>query len=93
MDAKGELDRLRAENAALKAAAQVQAAARLRLKVSAKGGLSLYGLGRFPVTLYREQWERVLGFAPSISDFIAGHVGELSLKADKPAAVPAEAAA
>jgi hypothetical protein len=53
---QAELERLRAENAALKA----RATKGVTLKVSEKGGVSVYGLGRFPVTLYREQWEKLL---------------------------------
>jgi len=56
-DLKEEIERLRAENEALKKPARGQ----MSLKVSEKGGLSVYGLGRFPVTLYKEQWERLLG--------------------------------
>jgi hypothetical protein len=52
-DLKTEIQRLRAENEALKKPARGQ----MSLKVSEKGGLSVYGLGRFPVTLYREQWK------------------------------------
>jgi hypothetical protein len=51
--------KLQAENAAL-AAANAQPARKISMKVSEKGALSLYGLGRFPVTLYRTQWERLL---------------------------------
>ena len=42
----------------------------MSLKVSEKGALSVYGLGRFPVTLYREQWEKLLGMADEIRAFI-----------------------
>ena len=56
-DLKVEIERLRAENEALKKPARGQ----MSLKVSEKGALSVYGLGRFPVTLYREQWEKLLG--------------------------------
>ena len=56
-DMKAELDRLRNENAALKKGASSS----LRLKVSEKGALSVYGMGRFPVTLYKEQWLKLLG--------------------------------
>jgi len=54
---KAEIERLRAENQSLKKPARGQ----ISMKVSEKGGLSVYGLGRFPVTLYREQWEKLLG--------------------------------
>jgi hypothetical protein len=63
---KSEIERLRAENEALKKPARGQ----VYLKVSEKGGLSVYGLGRFPVTLYREQWERLLGLSDQIKAFI-----------------------
>lgn len=53
------ITKLQADNAALTAAAQ-QPARKISMKVSGKGALSLYGLGRFPVTLYRTQWERLL---------------------------------
>ena len=74
-----ELARLRAENEALK---KPQAAKRgqLRLKVSEKGGLSVYGLGRFPVTLYVEQWEYLLGFTDDIKRFIEENRDKLKTK-------------
>jgi hypothetical protein len=65
-DLRAEIERLRAENEALKKPARGQMA----LKVSEKGGLSVYGLGRFPVTLYKEQWEKLLGMADEIRTFI-----------------------
>jgi hypothetical protein len=61
-----EIERLRAENEALKKPARGQA----YLKVSEKGGLSVYGMGRFPITLYREQWEKLLSMADEIRNFI-----------------------
>lgn len=63
---KSEIEKLRAENAALKK----PSSGRVFLKVSEKGGLSVYGLGRFPVTLYREQWEKLLGLSDDIRSFI-----------------------
>ncbi len=63
---KAEIERLRAENDQLK----VKSARGLSLKVSEKGALSLYGLGRFPVTLYKEQWAKILTMAPEIEAFI-----------------------
>jgi hypothetical protein len=63
---KAEIERLRAENQALKKPARGQ----MSLKVSEKGALSVYGLGRFPVTLYREQWEKLLGLSDEIRKFI-----------------------
>ncbi|HJY81591.1 MAG TPA: hypothetical protein VKK81_10980 [Candidatus Binatia bacterium] len=73
---QAELERLRAENAALKS----KAAKGITLKVSEKGGVSVYGLGRFPVTLYKEQWEKVLGMVDDIRMFIAEHEAELKTK-------------
>jgi hypothetical protein len=52
----------------------------MSLKVSEKGGLSVYGLGRFPVTLYREQWEKLLGMADEIREFIKTNDGALKKK-------------
>ncbi|HZY03212.1 MAG TPA: hypothetical protein VFF02_06895 [Anaeromyxobacteraceae bacterium] len=74
---KAELERLKAENAALKA----RGAKGLSLKVSEKGGVSVYGLGRFPVTLYLEQWTKLLDMADDIRAFIEEHEAELKKKA------------
>ncbi len=74
-DLKAEIERLRAENEKLKN----KPARGLTLKVSEKGGVSLYGVGRFPVTLYKEQWRRILGMAAEIETFIQEN--ESSLKA------------
>ena len=74
-DLKAEIERLRAENEKLKN----KPARGLTLKVSEKGGVSLYGVGRFPVTLYKEQWRRILGMAAEIESFIQEN--ESSLKA------------
>jgi hypothetical protein len=71
---KAEIERLRAENEALKKPSRGQ----MSLKVSEKGALSVYGLGRFPVTLYREQWEKLLGMAAEIQSFI--HENDARLK-------------
>jgi hypothetical protein len=76
-DLQAELDRLRQENAALKS----QRAPRgVSLKVSEKGGVSVYGLGRFPVTLYKEQWVRLLDMADEIRTFISENEGSLKTK-------------
>jgi len=66
-DLQNELEKLRAENAALKKATRAGA---LSIKVSEKGGVSVYGLGRFPVTLYQEQWEKLLAHADEVRSFI-----------------------
>ena len=76
IDLRSENTRLRAENAALKKSVSTD----LRLKVSEKGGLSVYGLGRFPVTLYKEQWVKLLGMADDIRSFIEMNDKELKSK-------------
>ena len=68
---KAEIARLRAENQAMQRPTRGQ----MSLKVSEKGALSVYGLGRFPVTLYREQWEKLLGMADEIRAFIQENDG------------------
>jgi len=73
---RAELERLRAENAALKKPSRGQ----MSLRVSEKGALSVYGLGRFPVTLYREQWEKLLGLADEIRQFIRDNDSSLKKK-------------
>ncbi|MCX6096822.1 MAG: hypothetical protein NT125_08990 [Candidatus Bipolaricaulota bacterium] len=75
-DLKAELERLRAENEALKAKTTRATA----IKVSEKGGVSVYGLGRFPVTLYKEQWLKLLGMADEIKAFIAENESKLKTK-------------
>ena len=65
-DLKAELERLRAENEALKKPGRGQ----LSVRVSEKGAVSVYGLGRFPVTLYKEQWEKLLAAADQIKTFV-----------------------
>ncbi len=75
-DLQAELERLRRENEALKKGA----AKGVSLKVSEKGGVSVYGLGRFPITLYKEQWIKLLDMAEPIRQFIAAHAGELKSK-------------
>jgi hypothetical protein len=75
-DLKAEIDRLRAENESLKKPARGQ----MFLKVSEKGALSVYGLGRFPVTLYREQWEKLLGMGDQIRQFIQDNDSQLKKK-------------
>jgi hypothetical protein len=75
-DLKAELERLRKENAAFKKGASSS----IRMKVSEKGALSIYGMGRFPVTLYKEQWLKLLDMADDIRAFIAAHEGEMKAK-------------
>lgn len=75
-DLQAEIARLRAENENLKKPARGQ----MSLKVSEKGALSVYGLGRFPVTLYREQWEKLLGMSDEILTFIHDNDEKLKKK-------------
>ena len=73
---KAELEKLKAENAALK----TRTSRGISMKVSEKGGLSVYGLGRFPVTLYQEQWTKLLDMADDIRGFIKENEGKLKKK-------------
>jgi len=75
-DLKAELERLRQENAALKKSATTG----ISMKVSEKGALSVYGMGRFPVTLYKEQWLKLLDMSTEIRAFISAHNSELKTK-------------
>lgn len=75
-DVQAELARLRAENEALK---QKRSGA-ISMKVSEKGAVSVYGLGRFPVTLYQEQWQKLLAAAEDIKAFIAENRSKLKVK-------------
>jgi hypothetical protein len=75
-DLQAELERLRAENERL----TKSGSSKLAMKVSEKGALSVYGMGRFPVTLYKEQWLRLLAMAEDIKAFIAAHESSLKSK-------------
>ena len=75
-DLKAELERLKAENEQLKN----QRGRAVSLKVSEKGGVSVYGLGRFPVTLYKEQWTKLLSMADEIRAFIKDNDANLKAK-------------
>jgi hypothetical protein len=77
-DVQDELERLRKENEALKA--QAGKPRDISMKVSEKGAVSIYGLGRFPVTLYKEQWERLLDRADEIRAFIKANDDKLKKK-------------
>ena len=76
---EAKLARLEAENQALKQQVE-RKPGELRLKVSEKGGLSIYGLGRFPVTLYKEQWTRLLDYAGEIREFLKANDQQLKAK-------------
>ena len=71
-----ELERLRAENEALKAKEKRGT----RLQVSEKGGVSLYGMRRFPITFYKEEWERILDMADEIRAFMRENAAKLKTK-------------
>jgi len=73
-----EIERLRAENERLKQ--QAVKAGTLSFRVSEKGAVSVYGLGRFPVTLYQEQWDKLLGQIDELRRFIESNRGSLKKK-------------
>jgi hypothetical protein len=75
-DLKAELEQLRNENASLKRGAT----AGITMKVSEKGAVSIYGMGRFPVTLYKEQWLKLLDMSAEIRNFIAENDARLKRK-------------
>jgi hypothetical protein len=75
-DLQAELARLKEENERLKA----RSVRGTSLKVSEKGALSVYGLGRFPVTLYKEQWQKLLEMADDIRTFLKEHDAQLKSK-------------
>ena len=75
-DLKAELEKLRAENDQLK----TKSVRGLSLKVSEKEAVSLYGVGRFPVTLYKEQWTKVLGMKDEIEAFLHSNAHLLKTK-------------
>ena len=75
---RAELERVKAENEALKKRGQLGGST--MLKVSEKGAVSVYGLGRFPVTLYKEQWEKLLAMSEDIKKFIAENKDRLKVK-------------
>lgn len=77
-DLKAEIERLKAENESLKN--KKPGKGTLSMKVSEKGALSVYGMGRFPVTLYKEQWLKLLGIAEEIKAFIKENDDRLKAK-------------
>lgn len=83
-----EIARLREENAKLKQATS----SGLGMKVSSKGAVSVYGLGRFPVTLYRGQWEALFSRIPSIQAFIEANADKLTVKPQQDKAIDEDAA-
>jgi hypothetical protein len=77
-DIQAELEKLRAENAALKQKRNSS----VSMKVSEKGAVSVYGLGRFPVTLYQEQWAKLLALSDEIKTFIEENKSQLKAKGE-----------
>jgi len=75
-DLRAEVERLRGENEALKA----KISRPTSIRVSEKGAVSVYGLGRFPVTLYKEQWLKLLAMVDDIKKFIAENEARLRVK-------------
>jgi hypothetical protein len=74
-------DELKSELDKLKAQKEKGKTGELSFKVSEKGAVSVYGLGRFPVTLYQEQWVRLLGVADGLKEFIKENADKLKVKA------------
>ncbi len=75
-DLRGEVERLRAENDALKE----KKSRETRLQVSQKGAVSLYGIRRFPITFYADEWDIILGMGDPIRTFIKENEGALKRK-------------
>lgn len=75
-----QISELKAQNEALKA--KLASKSTIKFKVSEKGAVSVYGLGRFPVTLYRSQWDRLVANVDGLKAFIAAHASELTSKDD-----------
>lgn len=73
---QAEIERLKSENEKLK----TRGSKGVSMKVSEKGGVSIYGLGRFPVTLYKEQWTKLLDMADDIRAFIQENESKLKAK-------------
>jgi hypothetical protein len=78
-DQEAELERLRAENEAYKRAAETNVR-KISFRIGEKGGLSVYGLGRFPVTLYYEQWQALLGQSEAILAYLAANKSRMKMK-------------
>ncbi len=86
-----EIARLTAANEALKTKAKNTVKRGLSFKVSLKGAVSVYGMGRFPVTLYATQWTKLFGAATDIATFIEENKSKLAVKEDSAAIVPVSA--
>jgi len=82
-DLRRQLEEARKQKEELEAQLAAEKAKQTRavyLKVSEKGGASLYGIRRFPITFYVEEWNRILDMAPEIRSFLRAHEGELTTK-------------
>ncbi len=77
---QAEIEKLKAENNALKSEKKAMAPKEISFKIGEKGGLSVYGLGRFPVTLYKEQWLKLLNKSEEIRDFLNANADKLKSK-------------
>ena len=75
-------EELKAQLEALKKQSPAKRSGALEFRVGEKGGVSVYGLGRFPVTLYYEQWTRLLDAVPQLREFLESNKasGKLKLK-------------
>ena len=73
-------EELKARVAELEKQTEGKRSGRMEFRVSEKGGVSVYGLGRFPVTLYYEQWTRLLEAAPELKQFLEDNKDKLKLK-------------
>ncbi len=76
-------EEMKARLAELEKQATTRRSGALEFRVSEKGGVSVYGLGRFPVTLYYEQWTRLLEQADQLRSFLAENKEKLKLKEPK----------
>jgi hypothetical protein len=77
---QAEIDKLKAENVALKSEKKTGVLKEISFKIGEKGGLSVYGLGRFPVTLYKEQWIKLLDKSDDIRAFLEDNSDKLKTK-------------
>lgn len=77
-----DIEKMMARIKELEAQVAKKSTSRLTLKVSDKGGVSVYGMGRFPVTLYAEQWTRLIEFAPEITTFLKANNDKLKFKGE-----------
>ena len=73
-------EKLKARLAELEKQGTTRRTGSLDFRVSEKGGVSVYGLGRFPVTLYYEQWIRLLDVSDKLREFLQENKDKLKLK-------------